>query len=113
MSYRQSGIAGEVQRRRYGEKATRRRGAPQVDFAFLEHWWRDASPACDPAPVIERAKATFRRLEAFEGMDDLFPKGLEKVIVTGAGHFAHVERPNEVNRRIVAFLQAAGGARGR
>jgi len=135
------------------------------DFAFLEDWWRDASPEFDPAPVIERVKATFRqpgvvtaaltyyrhtfhpanrdpalqslqeristtptpvptlavhgtrdrpgRLEAFEGMDDLFSKGLEKVVFPGAGHFVHVERPSEVNRRIVAFLQAAGGQRGR
>jgi pimeloyl-ACP methyl ester carboxylesterase len=129
------------------------------DFAFLEHWWRDASPEYDPAPIIERVKATFRqpgvvtaalsyyrhtfhpanrdpalqvlqervssaptavptlalhgtrdrpgRLEAFEGMDDLFLKGLEKVVVPGAGHFVHVERPGEVARRIVEFFQSA------
>jgi pimeloyl-ACP methyl ester carboxylesterase len=127
------------------------------DFAFLEHWWRDASPEYDPTPVIERVKATFRqpgvvtaalgyyrhtfhpanrdpalqalqerassaptsvptlalhgtrdrpgRLEAFEGMDDLFLKGLEKVVFPGAGHFVHIERPRDVNRRIVNFLQ--------
>ena len=129
------------------------------DFAFLEDWWRDASPEYDPAPIIERVKATFRhpgvvtaalnyyrhtfhpanrdpalqalqervssaptpvptlafhgtkdrpgRLEAFEGMDDLFPKGLEKVVFAGAGHFVHLERAGEVNRRIVEFLQAS------
>ena len=128
------------------------------DFAFLEDWWKDASPEYDPAPVIERVKATFRqpgvvtaaldyyrhtfhpanrdpglqalqerastapisvptlavhgtrdrpgRLEAFEGMDDLFVKGLEKVVYPGAGHFVHVERPGDVNRRIVEFFQA-------
>ena len=133
------------------------------DFAFLEQWWRDASPEFDPAPVIERVKATFRepgvvtaalgyyrhtfhpaqrdpalqaaqerltapttvptlslhgtrdrpgRLEAFQTMDDLFLNGREKVIVRGTGHFVHVERPDEVNRRIVAFFQAAkGGSR--
>ena len=130
------------------------------DFAFLEAWWRDASPEFDPTPVLERVKATFRepgvvtaalsyyrhtfhpanrdpalaalqerlsapttvptlslhgtrdrpgRLEAFETMDDLFLEGLEKVIVPGTGHFVHVERPDEVNRRIVAFFQAAKG----
>ena len=31
------------------------------DYAFLERWWRDASPAYDPAPIIERVKATFRQ----------------------------------------------------
>jgi pimeloyl-ACP methyl ester carboxylesterase len=126
------------------------------DFAFLEQWWRDASPEYDPSAIMERVKATFRqpgvvtaalnyyrhtfhpahrdpvlqplherigstptpvpalalhgtrdrpgRLEAFQGMDDLFPKGLEKVVVPGAGHFVHLERPGEVNRRIVDFL---------
>jgi pimeloyl-ACP methyl ester carboxylesterase len=129
------------------------------DFAFLEQWWRDASPAYDPTPVIERVKVTFRqpgvvtaalnyyrhtfhpanrdpalqdlqqrvgsaptplptlalhgtrdrpgRLEAFEGMDDLFSKGLQKVVIPGTGHFLHVERPREVNRRIVEFLSGA------
>ena len=128
------------------------------DFAFLEQWWRDASPEYDPAPISERVKATFRqpgvvtaalsyyrhtfhpanhdpalqllqrrvssaptpvptlalhgtrdrpgRLEAFEGMDDLFLKGLEKVVYPGAGHFVHLERPAEVNQRIVDFLRA-------
>ena len=128
------------------------------DFAFIEDWWRDASPEFDPVPVMERVKATFRqpgvvqaaldyyrhtfhpanrdlalralhervtstptpvrtlalhgtrdrpgRLEAFQGMDDLFAKGLEKVVLPGAGHFVHLERPAEVNRRIVAFLRS-------
>ena len=129
------------------------------DFAFLEQWWRDASPEYDPTSVIERVKVTFRqpgvvtaalnyyrhtfhpanrdpalqdlqqrassaptpvptlalhgtkdrpgRLEAFEGMDDLFAKGLQKVVIPGTGHFLHVERPREVNRRIVEFLRGA------
>jgi pimeloyl-ACP methyl ester carboxylesterase len=135
------------------------------DFAFLEHWWRDASPEYDPAPIIERVKATFRqpgvvtaalnyyrhtfhpanrdpavqvlqervssaptpvptlalhgtrdrpgRLEAFEGMDDLFAKSLEKVVFPGAGHFVHLERPGEVSRRIVEFFQAVSNPQGR
>jgi pimeloyl-ACP methyl ester carboxylesterase len=127
------------------------------DFAFLEAWWRDASPEFTPPPdMMERVKATFRqpgvltaalnyyrhtfhpdnrdpalhtlqervnstptpvptlalhgtkdrpgRLEAFEAMDHLFPQGVEKVILPGTGHFLHLERPEEVNRQIVAFL---------
>jgi pimeloyl-ACP methyl ester carboxylesterase len=129
------------------------------DFAFIEQWWRDASPEYDPTPIIERVKRTFRepgvvtaalgyyrhsfnpanrdpalqplqerasaspiavptlalhgdrdrpgRLQAFEGMDDLFVNGLEKVVIPGTGHFVHVERPSDVNRRIVEFLRAA------
>jgi pimeloyl-ACP methyl ester carboxylesterase len=130
------------------------------DYAFLEHWWRDASPEYDlPPEVMERVKATFRqpgvltaalnyyrhtlhpahrdaalhplqervrtapipvptlalhgtkdrpgRLEAFAAMDHLFLRGVEKVILPGTGHFLHLERPEEVNQRIVAFLQSA------
>jgi pimeloyl-ACP methyl ester carboxylesterase len=129
------------------------------DFAFLEAWWRDASPEFTPSPdLMERVKATFRqpgvltaalsyyrhtfhpdnhdpalrtlqervnttptlvptlalhgtkdrpgRLEAFEAMDPLFPQGVEKVILPGTGHFLHLERPEEVNQRIVTFLSA-------
>jgi pimeloyl-ACP methyl ester carboxylesterase len=129
------------------------------DFAFLERWWRDASPEYDvSAEVMERVKVTFRqpgvltaalnyyrhtfhpanrdpalhtlqervrtaptpvptlafhgtrdrpgRLEAFEAMDHLFPKGVQKVILPGTGHFLHLERPAEVNQRIIAFLTA-------
>src|SRR5215831_5012601 len=31
------------------------------DFAFLDRWWRDASPEFDPAPIMERVKTTFRQ----------------------------------------------------
>ena len=129
------------------------------DYAFLESWWRDASPEFDPpADMMECLKATFRqpgvitaalnyyrhtfhpdnrdpalsalqdrvstsptpvatlamhgtkdrpgRLEAFEAMDDLFSQGLEKVILPGTGHFLHLERPQEVNQRVLAFFNA-------
>jgi len=46
------------------------------------------------------------RLGAFETMDDLFAQVLEKVILPGTGHFLHLKRPEEVNQRLVAFLQA-------
>ena len=128
------------------------------DYAFLERWWRDASPEHVPSPKkMESVKTTFRqpgvvtaalsyyrhtfhpanrdpalqalqervnttptpvpalaihgtkdrpgRLEAFERMDDLFAKGVEKLILPGTGHFLHLERPEEVARRIVAFLK--------
>jgi pimeloyl-ACP methyl ester carboxylesterase len=122
------------------------------DDAFLERWWRDASPECVPPPErMESVKSTFRqpgvltaalsyyrhtfhpanrdpalhdlqelptsalhgtrdrpgRLEAFEAMDHLFPAGVEKAILPGAGHVLHLERQDEVSRRIVAFLRSA------
>ncbi len=133
------------------------------DFAFLESWWRDASPEFDPpADMMAQLKDTFRqpgmvtaalnyyrhtfhpdnrdpelqalqervsndptpvptlafhgtkdrpgRLEAFEAMDDLFLEGVEKIILPGAGHFVHLERSEEVNPKIVSFLQSGSAA---
>jgi pimeloyl-ACP methyl ester carboxylesterase len=42
--------------------------------------------------------------ELLEGMEQLFPQGLETVIVPDAGHFVHQERPDLVNRRLLEFL---------
>lgn len=42
--------------------------------------------------------------ELAEGMEAYFERGLSKVIIEGAGHFVHQERPDEVNRRILEFL---------
>ena len=129
------------------------------DFAFVEEWWRDASPEWDiPASALESIRETFRkpgvveaalgyyraryspalqdqsmredqdrvnagpvtvptlalhgtrdrpkRLDAFESeaMDRFFTGGLEKVIISGTGHFMHQEKPAEVNPKIVEFL---------
>ena len=43
--------------------------------------------------------------ELAAGMEPYFEKGLRQVIVDGAGHFVHQERPDEVNRLILEFLQ--------
>ena len=42
--------------------------------------------------------------ELLDGMDQLFPQGLETVIVPEAGHFVHQERPEIVNRHLLEFL---------
>ena len=130
------------------------------DYAFVEGWWRWASPEWDiPAEALESIRATFRkpgvvqaalgyyrarydasqvddqvradqavisagpvivptlalhgtrdrprRLESFlsSGMYEYFKGGLEKVIIPGTGHFMHQERPEEVNPKILKFLQ--------
>ena len=38
-------------------------------------------------------------------MEAFFDNGLEKVVVDSAGHFVHQERPDEVNRLILEFLE--------
>jgi pimeloyl-ACP methyl ester carboxylesterase len=67
------------------------------------------STAKTPVPTLALHGTTDRpgRLEAFAGMDDLFLGGLEKVLLPGTGHFVHLERPAEVNQRVVAFFQGA------
>ncbi len=38
------------------------------------------------------------------GMEEMLPAGLTKVTIEGAGHFMHVEKPDEVNRAVMEFL---------
>src|SRR6185436_20157645 len=42
--------------------------------------------------------------ELAAGMEAYFERGLRQVIVEGAGHFVHQERPAEINRLILEFL---------
>jgi len=69
----------------------------------------NTSPIAVPTLAIHGDRDRPGRLEAFAGMDDLFTRGLEKVVIPGTGHFVHVERPAEVNRRVVEFFRAAAG----
>ena len=64
------------------------------------------APTPVPTLAIHGTKDRPGRLEAFEAMDHLFSRGVEKVILPGTGHFLHLEQPEEVNRRIVSFLTA-------
>jgi pimeloyl-ACP methyl ester carboxylesterase len=58
-----------------------------------------------PTLALHGTKDRPGRLEAFERMDQFFTAGLEKVILPGTGHFLHLERPYEVNAKIVEFLR--------
>lgn len=64
------------------------------------------SPTPVPTLAFHGTKDRPGRLGVFEAMDHLFSKGVEKVILPGAGHFLHLERPEEVNQRIVEFLES-------
>jgi pimeloyl-ACP methyl ester carboxylesterase len=63
------------------------------------------SPTPVPALAFHGTKDRPGRLEAFERMDQFFAKGVEKVVLPGTGHFLHLERPAEVNAKIVEFLK--------
>lgn len=65
-----------------------------------------SAPVPVPTLAFHGTKDRPGRLEAFATMDDLFTQGIDKVILPGTGHFLHLERPQEVHQRLVAFLQA-------
>ncbi len=43
-------------------------------------------------------------VEFVDGMEDSFPAGLTKVLVEGAGHFVHCEKPDVINAEVLKFL---------
>lgn len=47
-------------------------------------------------------------LEVTQGMDEMFPGGLERVVIDGAGHFLHQEKPLEFDRAVLDFLARRG-----
>lgn len=46
-------------------------------------------------------------VELGQGMESMFPAGLERRVIEGAGHFLHQEKPDEVNRLVLDFLARA------
>ena len=67
----------------------------------------DAGPVTVPTLALHGTRDRPRRLEAFQSAatDAYFAGGLERVIIPGAGHFMHQEKPEAVNPHIVAFLR--------
>lgn len=59
-----------------------------------------------PSLVLYGARDGCVGVELLEGMEVLFPNGLRKVVIEGAGHFVHQERPDDVNAAVVGFLRS-------
>jgi pimeloyl-ACP methyl ester carboxylesterase len=64
------------------------------------------APVPVPSLVFHGARDGCIGSELLEGMEVLFPRGLRKVVVSDAGHFVHLERPEEVNRILIEFLRS-------
>jgi pimeloyl-ACP methyl ester carboxylesterase len=64
-----------------------------------------ATPIPVPALAFHGTRDRPGRMPAFERMDKHFAAGLEKIVIPGTGHFIHLERPDEVNRKIVEFFK--------
>jgi pimeloyl-ACP methyl ester carboxylesterase len=63
-----------------------------------------SAPVPVPTLMLHGARDGCIGVELLEGMEALFPAGLRKVVVPGAGHFLHQERPNEANGLLLDFL---------
>lgn len=79
---------------------TRRR--PELD-ADEQRLGRD--PIEVPALYLHGADDGCIGLEVTEGMEALFPGGLQREVLQGAGHFLHMEAPEAFNARVLAFLR--------
>ena len=62
------------------------------------------SPVMVPTLYFHGARDGCVGMELLEGMEQLFPSGLETVIVPDAGHFVHQERSDIVNAKLLEFL---------
>ena len=63
------------------------------------------SPIEVPALIVYGARDGCMGVELLDGMEMMFPRGLQKVVLADAGHFVHQEQPERVNREVVAFLR--------
>jgi pimeloyl-ACP methyl ester carboxylesterase len=65
-----------------------------------------ADPISVPSLVFHGAKDGCIGVGLLDGMESFFTAGVEKVVLPDAGHFLHQEKPEEVNRRLIAFLKS-------
>ncbi len=63
-------------------------------------------PISVPTLYVHGARDGCIGLELLDGLEAMFPAGLETLVVPDAGHFVHQERPDVVNARLLAFLRA-------
>ena len=67
-----------------------------------------AAPVEVPALYVHGERDGCIGVELVEGMEAMFPNGLERLVVPDAGHFVHQETPAVVSRALVEFLRSAG-----
>jgi len=63
------------------------------------------SPVTVPTMFLHGAQDGCMGAYLTQGMEPLFPAGLQQRIIEGAGHFLHQEKPEEVNRLLLEFLR--------
>jgi pimeloyl-ACP methyl ester carboxylesterase len=74
------------------------------DLSKLQDELAARTPAC-PTQALFGARDGCIGAEISEGMEAFFPAGLERHVLPAAGHFLHLEAPEEVARLLLAFLK--------
>lgn len=77
---------------------------PGGDLALEKIRQGNGQPIYVPTLYIHGQKDGCIGIELMEGNEALFPEGIQKVIIPEAGHFVQQEKPDEVNRLILDFL---------
>jgi pimeloyl-ACP methyl ester carboxylesterase len=58
-----------------------------------------------PSLYLHGAEDGCMSVELSEGMEAVFKNGLQRIVLPNAGHFLHLEQPDEVARKILDFLK--------
>ena len=68
--------------------------------------WKGAEMQLPVVPVLYLHGADDGALDArlVDGLSERLPPGSEVAVIPGAGHFLHLERPDEVGRKVLDFL---------
>lgn len=59
-----------------------------------------------PALYLHGARDGCMSPDLSDGMEAVFKNGLQRHVLSGVGHFLHLEQPDEVSNRIIDFLKA-------
>jgi pimeloyl-ACP methyl ester carboxylesterase len=100
------------------DSPARRTAALRYYRALFQPWCRSREYAAEQSRMLKRQRCP---VLALHGADDgcmqatyaasgrpFLPDGSEASVVPGAGHFLQLERPEEINARISAWLSAGG-----
>ena len=80
-------------------------GSVPQDPALAAEQAAAGAPTPQPALYLHGDQDGCMGVELARSAADFMGPGSEAVIVEGAGHFLHLEKPEEVGRRIAAFLE--------
>ncbi len=75
------------------------------ELADIQEHVLTGDPIQVPTLYFHGAKDGCIGVELSDGIEQYFPKGLRKEIIADAGHFTHQEKPDEINRMLLEFLQ--------